>query len=62
MLAPMRIGTRLKSWAKCIKGDGVTLGFAGNHAGTPWCAKALGLFVVAYALSPNDLVPDFIPC
>jgi uncharacterized membrane protein YkvA (DUF1232 family) len=27
----------------------------------PWYAKALGLFVVAYALSPIDLIPDFIP-
>jgi uncharacterized membrane protein YkvA (DUF1232 family) len=28
---------------------------------TPWHAKALGLLVVAYALSPIDLIPDFIP-
>jgi len=28
---------------------------------TPWYAKALGLFVVGYALSPIDLIPDFIP-
>lgn len=28
---------------------------------TPWYAKALGAFVVAYALSPIDLIPDFIP-
>lgn len=34
---------------------------AGKHPRTPWYAKALGLFVVAYALSPIDLVPDFIP-
>lgn len=27
----------------------------------PWYAKALGVFVVAYALSPIDLIPDFIP-
>jgi len=27
----------------------------------PWYAKALGIFVVAYALSPIDLIPDFIP-
>jgi uncharacterized membrane protein YkvA (DUF1232 family) len=30
-------------------------------ASTPWYAKALGVFVVAYALSPIDLIPDFIP-
>jgi uncharacterized membrane protein YkvA (DUF1232 family) len=28
---------------------------------TPWVAKALALLVVAYALSPIDLIPDFIP-
>ncbi len=28
---------------------------------TPWYAKCLGFFVVAYALSPIDLIPDFIP-
>jgi uncharacterized membrane protein YkvA (DUF1232 family) len=27
----------------------------------PWHAKALAAFVVAYALSPIDLIPDFIP-
>ena len=57
----MAISTHLKLWAKRIKRDGVTLWFAGKHPGTPWYAKALGLFVMAYALSPIDLIPDFIP-
>ena len=57
----MNIGTTLKTWAKRIKRDGVTLWFAGKHPRTPGYAKALGLFVVAYALSPIDLIPDFIP-
>jgi uncharacterized membrane protein YkvA (DUF1232 family) len=52
---------RLKKWAKAIKRDGVTLWFATRHSGVPWYAKALGVFVVAYALSPIDLIPDFIP-
>lgn len=39
----------------------MTLWFAGKHPATPWYAKAIGLFVVAYALSPIDLIPDFIP-
>ena len=51
----------LKAWAKRIKRDGVTLWFAGKHPHCPWYAKALGVFVVAYALSPIDLIPDFIP-
>lgn len=57
----MTIGKVLKDWAKRIKRDGVTLWFAGKHPETPWYAKALGVFVVAYALSPIDLIPDFIP-
>ena len=61
MLTSMAATDRLKRWAKQIKRDGVTLWFAGKHPGTPWHAKALGVFVVAYALSPIDLIPDFIP-
>lgn len=57
----MSIRTTLQTWAKRIKRDGVTLWFAGKHPRAPWYAKALGLFVVAYALSPIDLIPDFIP-
>ncbi|KGE01776.1 membrane protein [Achromobacter sp. RTa] len=57
----MNISQRLKAWARRIKRDSLTLWFAGKHARTPWYAKALGLFVVAYALSPIDLIPDFIP-
>ncbi|SEB06263.1 YkvA family protein [Variovorax sp. YR216] len=57
----MTIGDKLRSWAKRIKRDGVTLWFAGKHPATPLHAKALGVFVVAYALSPIDLIPDFVP-
>lgn len=57
----MAIGEKLRTWARRIKRDGVTLWFAGKHPMTPWYAKALGAFVVAYALSPIDLIPDFIP-
>ena len=61
MLSPMEIANKLKGWAKRIKRDGVTLWFALKNPGMPWYAKALALFVVAYALSPIDLIPDFIP-
>ncbi len=57
----MSLSNNLKSWAKQIKRDGVTLWFAGKNPQTPWYAKALVVFVVAYALSPIDLIPDFIP-
>ena len=52
---------KLKAWSKRIKRDGMTLWFAGKDPRTPWYAKALGVLVVAYALSPIDLIPDFIP-
>ena len=57
----MKLSDNLRKWAKRIKRDGVTLWFAGKNPRTPWYAKALGVFVVAYALSPIDLIPDFIP-
>jgi uncharacterized membrane protein YkvA (DUF1232 family) len=50
-----------RAWARRVKRDGMTLWYAASHPGTPWYAKALGWFVVGYALSPIDLVPDFIP-
>ncbi|MEP6721517.1 MAG: YkvA family protein [Variovorax sp.] len=53
--------TPIREWATRVKRDGVTLWFAGKHPATPWYAKALGVFVVGYALSPIDLIPDFIP-
>lgn len=57
----MKFTQTLRQWARRIKRDGLTLWFAGRHPGTPWHAKALGIVVVAYALSPIDLIPDFIP-
>lgn len=39
----------------------MTLWFARSHPQTPWYAKAMGGLVLAYALSPIDLIPDFIP-
>lgn len=44
-----------------IRRDALTLWFACRDPDTPWAAKAIGAFVVAYALSPIDLIPDFIP-
>lgn len=53
--------THLRGLARRIKRDGVTLWFACRDARTPWWIKGLAAVVVAYALSPIDLVPDFIP-
>jgi len=52
---------RLKHWAKGLKRDVVALWIAARDARTPWLAKMAAGFVAAYALSPIDLIPDFIP-
>lgn len=52
---------RLKQWAKAVKRDIAALFIASRDSRTPWLAKAVAVGVVAYALSPFDLIPDFIP-
>ena len=52
---------KLKRWARAIKRDVVALWFAAKDPRTPWCARAVAAVVAAYALSPIDLIPDFIP-
>lgn len=52
---------RLKSWAGRIKRDVIALWLAARDPRVPWHAKALSAAVAAYALSPIDLIPDFIP-
>lgn len=52
---------RFKAWAQRFKRDGLTLWFAVRHPGTPRVVKLLAALVAAYALSPIDLIPDFIP-
>jgi uncharacterized membrane protein YkvA (DUF1232 family) len=51
----------LTAWATRLKRDVVTLMFASHDPATPLLAKFLALATVAYALSPVDLIPDFIP-
>ena len=53
--------TRLRTWARGVKRDVTALTFAVRDFRVPWYAKAVAGFVVAYALSPIDLIPDFIP-
>lgn len=52
---------RLRRWAALIKKDVLTLWFACRDPRTPWWFKLLAFGLVAYALSPIDLIPDFIP-
>ena len=52
---------RIKAWAKSLRRDVMTLWFVLKHPDTPWLARALAAILTAYALSPIDLIPDFIP-
>ena len=50
-----------KTWARAIKRDAHALYFAARDPRVTWAAKALALAVAAYAFSPIDLIPDFVP-
>src|SRR5687768_5592193 len=52
---------RLKQWARSIKRDALAVYLAARDPRVPWYAKALALCVAAYAFSPIDLIPDFVP-
>jgi uncharacterized membrane protein YkvA (DUF1232 family) len=54
----------LEGWtrrARDLKRDVYALYFACRDPRMPWYAKALAVGIVGYALSPIDLIPDFIP-
>jgi uncharacterized membrane protein YkvA (DUF1232 family) len=52
---------RLRDWARVIKRDVDALYLASRDPRVPWYAKAMAVVVAGYALSPIDLIPDFIP-
>ena len=52
---------RLKRWAAALKDEVVALYVAARDGRTPLVAKIVAGATAAYALSPIDLVPDFIP-
>src|SRR6266542_2265411 len=52
---------RLRQWARATKRDLVALYLAARDPRVPWYAKVVSACVAAYALSPIDLIPDFIP-
>ena len=57
----MNIISILKQSLKKLKTEVLTLYCVARHPKTPWYAKVFIAIVVAYALSPIDLIPDFIP-
>jgi uncharacterized membrane protein YkvA (DUF1232 family) len=52
---------KLRGWARAVKRDVHAICLAARDPRVPWHAKALAIGVAVYALSPADLIPDFIP-
>ena len=59
--AEQQVLSKLKQWARALKRDAYAVYLAARDPRVPWYAKAVGIAVAAYALSPIDLIPDFIP-
>ena len=57
----MAVFSKLKQRATRLQAETYALYLAARHPGTPWYAKLLVAAIVAYAFSPIDLIPDFIP-
>lgn len=54
----------IRSWktkSKQLRSEVYALYLASKHPRTPWYAKAFAVLIIGYALSPIDLIPDFIP-
>ena len=52
---------RVRRWARLLQREVLCVYLAARHPATPLAARALAIAVAAYALSPIDLIPDFIP-
>ena len=57
----MTLIEKIMGWAKNLKQELMVLWFASKNPKTPMAPKAICIFIVAYAFSPIDLIPDFIP-
>jgi uncharacterized membrane protein YkvA (DUF1232 family) len=60
---PAAIGPmlRVKNWARALRRDAHAIYLAARDPRVPWTVKLLAIAVAGYALSPIDLIPDFIP-
>jgi len=52
---------RLRRWAHAVKRDLAVLFLAARDPRVGWLPRLLILLLLAYALSPIDLIPDFVP-
>jgi uncharacterized membrane protein YkvA (DUF1232 family) len=59
--SPLTVLAAVKGWASALKRDVVALWLAARDSRVPVVAKILAGAVAAYALSPIDLIPDFVP-
>ena len=57
----MQAFERMRQWARTLRRDVLALYLAARDPRVPWYAKAVAACVAVYALSPIDLIPDFIP-
>ena len=57
----MPLVAKLKQRARRLKTETFALYLVARHPGTPWYAKLFVAGIVAYAFSPFDLIPDFVP-
>ncbi len=57
----MALPEKLKARARRLKTEVLALSLAFRDPRTPWFAKAWTALVLVYALSPIDLIPDFVP-
>jgi uncharacterized membrane protein YkvA (DUF1232 family) len=57
----LRLFETIKARAHELRRDTIALYLAAKDPRMPWYARALVLCVIAYALSPIDLIPDFVP-
>lgn len=56
-----RLGARIKAWARDLRCDIHAVYLAARDPRVPWYAKAVALLIAAYAVTPVDLIPDFLP-
>ena len=57
----MALAQRLKDWAMRMKRDIIAVWLAARDPATPLTARIIAMAVAGYAVSPIDLIPDFIP-
>ena len=51
----------LRGWARALQRDAYAVWLCARDPRTPWIAKVVALATAAYAFSPIDLIPDFVP-